>query len=149
MHPIATASRAALTAWRTGVSVPATPMPHLLLVEDNDMNRDMLRRRLERRGFRITEACDGLEALAAVRHERPDLILMDMGLPRLDGWDATRALKNDPAYADLPIVAITGHVMDADRKRALDAGCDAFYPKPIDLEALLQAVDSLLPRKTD
>lgn len=117
----------------------------VLLVEDNELNRDMLSRRLERRGFRIVVATDGLEGIALAQSERPDLILMDMSLPRVDGWEATRRLKADQATRSIPIIALTAHAMAADCERALDAGCDAFDTKPIDLPRLLDKIRALLP----
>jgi CheY-like chemotaxis protein len=98
----------------------------ILLVEDNEMNRDMLARRLQRRGFQVTLAVDGEQGLAVARSEEPDLILMDMSLPVLDGWEAARRLKADPATRAIPIIALTAHAMADDREKALEAGCDGY-----------------------
>ncbi|MDH3744656.1 MAG: response regulator [Acidobacteriota bacterium] len=117
----------------------------LLLVEDNEMNRDLLTRRLERRGFELDVAFDGREALDKVRSAPPDLILMDMSLPEMDGWEATRALKSDDATSGVPIIALTAHAMEADRDRALEAGCDEFETKPVELPRLLDKINKLLP----
>lgn len=111
------------------------------------MSRDMLGRRLERRGYRILFALDGEQAVATVALARPDLILMDMGLPHLDGWEATRHLKADAATATIPVIALTAHVMAGDRERAIAAGCDEYEPKPIDLDRLLIKIDRLLKAK--
>src|SRR5271169_4168390 len=105
-------------------------MPRILLVEDNEMNRDMLSRRLSRRGFEVLLAQDGLEGLRVAREERPDVILLDMDLPVLDGWEAARRLKADETMRGIPIVALTAHAMSGDRERALEAGCDDYETKP-------------------
>jgi len=118
-------------------------MPTVVLVEDNDMNRDMLSRRLVRRGWVVEVAVDGHQALEVVRRVRPDLVLMDMGLPVLDGWEATRRLKADPATAAIPVVALTAHAMSTDRDAALAAGCDDYETKPIDLDRLLATMQRL------
>src|ERR671933_1863954 len=101
-------------------------MPRILLVEDNELNRDMLSRRLSRRGHQVLEATDGGAALALAASERPDLILMDMSLPVLDGWEATRRLKAAPATRSIPVIALTAHVMSGDRDQALEAGCNDY-----------------------
>lgn len=119
-------------------------MTKILLVEDNELNRDMLSRRLTRRGFEVLLAVDGLEGLEKARAETPDLILMDMSLPRLDGWQATRQLKDDPATASIPVIALTAHAMRGDREKALEAGCDEYDTKPIDLPRLLEKIAKLL-----
>lgn len=119
-------------------------MPRILLVEDNELNRDMLSRRLLRKGFEVVMAVDGREAITRARSEAPDLILMDMSLPEVDGWQATRTLKADEATRAIPIVALTAHAMAGDRARALDAGCDDFDTKPVDLERLLGKIGALL-----
>jgi two-component system cell cycle response regulator DivK len=119
-------------------------MPNILLVEDNELNRDMLSRRLTKRGFDVSIACDGAEALNAVRATAPDLILMDMSLPVMNGWDATKALKQDPATNAIPVIALTAHAMSGDREKALDAGCDEFETKPVDLPRLLEKMQALL-----
>src|SRR5207302_6570260 len=102
------------------------PVARILLVEDNEMNRDMLTRRLERRGYEVVSACDGLQGVEMGRSAAPDLILMDMSLPQLDGWEATRRLKADPATNSIPVIALTAHAMSGDRERALEAGCDDY-----------------------
>lgn len=116
----------------------------ILVVEDDDLNRDMLTRRLERRGFEVITAADGLEAIAKVRGEAPALVLMDMSLPQIDGWEATRRLKADARTASVPIIALTAHAMQGDRERALGAGCDEYDTKPIDLPRLLEKMQRLL-----
>jgi len=121
-------------------------MARILLVEDNEMNRDMLSRRLTRRGHVVMLAVDGPAALRAAQAARPDVILMDIGLPEMDGCAATRALKADAATRDTPIVALTAHAMEGDRQRALDAGCDDYDSKPVDLARLLGKIDALLAR---
>ena len=116
----------------------------ILLVEDNEMNRDMLSRRLILRGYEVVIAEDGRMALEMALREFPDLVLMDMGLPVMDGWEATRQLKTDPRTASRPVIALTAHAMADDRLRALDAGCDDFDTKPIDLDRLLGKVAALV-----
>jgi CheY-like chemotaxis protein len=115
----------------------------VLLVEDNEMNRDMLSRRLERRGFTVVMAVDGVQGVAAATREQPDIILMDMSLPEMDGWDATREVRANPATAAIPVIALTAHAMDGDRERALEAGCNDYDTKPIDLERLLSKMAAL------
>lgn len=119
-------------------------MPKILLVEDNEMNRDMLARRLVRRGFEVVVAVDGQAGVEMARQERPDLILMDLSLPIMDGWEATRKLKADEATRHIPVVALTAHAMTGDREKALEAGCDEFDTKPVELTRLLEKVDALL-----
>jgi two-component system cell cycle response regulator DivK len=119
-------------------------MSKILLVEDNEMNRDMLSRRLKKRGFDVQIAVDGQEGVDMARAGPPDLILMDMSLPVKDGWTATRELKDDPAMRHIPIVALTAHAMAGDRDKALEAGCDAYETKPIELPRLLETVQKLL-----
>ena len=119
-------------------------MSTLLLVEDNEMNRNMLSRRLERRGFEIIEAENGEEAIDIVNTQRPALVLMDLSLPVMDGWEATRRLKSTPISEDIPIIALTAHAMEQDRERSLNAGCDAYETKPVDLSRLLATIDQLL-----
>jgi len=119
-------------------------MPKILLVEDNEMNRDMLGRRLARRGYEVVAALDGDQGIAMAQTEAPALILMDMSLPGLNGWDATRQLKALPATRDIPIIALTAHAMSDDRAKALAAGCDDFDTKPIDLGRLLEKIEALL-----
>jgi two-component system cell cycle response regulator DivK len=120
-------------------------MAKILLVEDNEMNRDMLSRRLVRNGFEVVMAVNGREGLDMAVRENPDLILMDMSLPVLDGWDATRQLKADPKTAGIPVIALTAHAMDSDRQKALEAGCDDFDTKPIELPRLLEKMRALIP----
>ena len=122
-------------------------MARILLVEDNEMNRDMLSRRLERKGHSVTLALDGAEGLHKARTEAPDLILMDMSLPVVDGWEATRQLKADQATASIPIIALTAHAMASDEQKARDAGCDDFDTKPIELPRLLEKIAVLLERR--
>jgi len=121
-------------------------MTKILLVEDNEMNRDMLSRRLQRKGYEVAMAVDGGEGVAMAASEQPDLILMDMSLPVLNGWDATRRIKATPALERIPIIALTAHAMASDREQALAAGCDGFETKPIDLPQLLEKIESLLRR---
>jgi CheY-like chemotaxis protein len=121
-------------------------MPKILLVEDNEMNRDMLSRRLEKRGYTVAIAVDGGAGVAMAKSEQPDLILMDMSLPVLDGWDATRQVKADPATAGIPIIALTAHAMESDRQKALGAGCDDFDTKPVELNRLLLKIEELLKK---
>jgi two-component system cell cycle response regulator DivK len=121
-------------------------MPKILLVEDNEMNRDMLSRRLERKGFQVVCAVNGQEGLNLAITGKPDLILMDMSLPVLDGWEATRRLKADPATRTIPVIALTAHAMATDEQKAREAGCDDFDTKPIELSRLLGKMDALLPR---
>jgi CheY-like chemotaxis protein len=119
-------------------------MPLILLVEDNELNRDMLSRRLRRRGYEVTIAPDGQSALREAASLKPALILMDMNLPVMDGWEATRRLKADPALRDIPVIALTAHAMQGDRQQALDAGCDDYDSKPVEFERLLAKIKSLL-----
>jgi two-component system, cell cycle response regulator DivK len=119
----------------------------ILLVEDNEMNRDMLSRRLQRRGYEVVTAVDGESGLALTRSAAPALVLMDMSLPGIDGWEATRQLKADPATHAIPIIALTAHAMAGDREQALAAGCDDFDIKPIDLDRLLGKIEALLGGK--
>ena len=119
-------------------------MAKLLIVEDNEMNRDMLSRRLQRRGFDIIIATDGGAGVAMARTERPDLILMDMSLPVIDGWEASRQIKADPATAAIPIIALPAHAMTSDRDKALQAGCNDYDTKPVDLPRLLGKIGTLL-----
>lgn len=123
-------------------------MPRILLVEDNELNRDMLSRRLQRQGFEIRVAADGVEGLEVARSWLPDLVLMDMSLPLLSGWEAARHLKSDAGTRDIPIIALTAHAMAEDEGHARAAGCDEFDTKPIDLPRLLQKIHSFLPRST-
>ena len=120
--------------------------PHILLVEDNELNRDMLSRRLERRGYRITMAVDGAEGIAKAVECRPDLILMDLSLPVVDGWEAIRRLKGTPETATIPIIALTAHALAEDEKNAREAGADDFDTKPVELPRILQKMETLLGR---
>jgi two-component system, cell cycle response regulator DivK len=118
----------------------------ILLIEDNEMNRDMLARRLQRRGFEVVVAVDGLQGLALAEAEAPDAILMDMSLPELDGWEATRRLKGAPSTRSIPVIALTAHAMSSDRDRALAAGCDDYETKPIELGRLIAKLEALYAR---
>jgi two-component system, cell cycle response regulator DivK len=120
-------------------------MAKILIVEDNEMNRDMLSRRLERRGFAIVMAMDGQQGVEMTRSERPDLILMDMSLPVMDGWAATQAIKADPELSKIPVIALTAHAMAGDREKAMAAGCDDYDTKPIELPRLLEKIAKFLP----
>ena len=119
-------------------------MAKILLVEDQEMNRDMLSRRLKKRGYEVAIAVDGAEGVEKARSEAPDLILMDMSLPVMDGWEATRTLKADGATRSIPVVALTAHAMSTDREKALEAGCDAYETKPVELPRLLETIQKLL-----
>jgi two-component system cell cycle response regulator DivK len=121
-------------------------MPKILLVEDNEMNRDMLSRRLEKRGYTLCIAVDGGVGVALAKSEKPDLILMDMSLPVIDGWEATKQIKADPETANTPIIALTAHAMDSDRQKAIGAGCDDFDTKPVELGRLLGKIEELLKK---
>jgi len=121
-------------------------MAKILLVEDNEMNRDMLSRRLAKRGFDVVVALDGSSGAAAAAAEQPDLILRDISLPDMDGCEVTRLVRAQPATASIPIIALTAHAMETDRIRALDAGCQDFDTKPVDLARLLAKIDVLLSR---
>lgn len=120
-------------------------MAKILLVEDNEMNRDMLSRRLIRRGYEVVIAVNGELALSMTNDDKPDLILMDMSLPVIDGWEATRRLKADPTTAKIPVIALTAHAMSSDRDKAMEAGCDDYDSKPVDLARLLGKMEALLP----
>ena len=124
-------------------------MPKILLVEDNEMNRDMLSRRLERKGYDVVGAEDGEVALGLARSEAPDLILMDMSLPVKDGWTATRELKADGELKSIPVIALTAHAMMGDRQKALEAGCDDYDTKPVELKRLLGKIENLLNAGSD
>ena len=121
-------------------------MTKILLVEDNEMNRDMLSRRLIRKGFEVVMAIDGEQAVALAQSELPDLILMDMSLPVIDGWEATRRVKAADATSAIPIIALTAHAMSGDREKTLKAGCDDYDTKPIEMPRLLEKIDALLRR---
>jgi CheY-like chemotaxis protein len=122
-------------------------MPRILLVEDNEMNRDMLSRRLQRKGHDVLIAVDGEAGVQMAASERPDLILMDMSLPLVDGWEATRRIKGRPETASIPVIALTAHVMTGDRDKAIEAGCDDYDSKPIDFERLLGKIQALLGKQ--
>ena len=115
-------------------------MPRILLVEDQEMNRDMLSRRLKKRGYEVSIAVDGAEGVDKARSENPDLILMDMSLPEIDGWEATRRLKSDDRTRAVPVIALTAHAMSGDRERAFEAGCDDYATKPIDFAVLRKKI---------
>lgn len=123
-------------------------MSKILLVEDNETNRDMLSRRLVRRGYDVVLATDGESGLTLAGSEAPDLILMDMSLPILDGWEATRRLKAASATQRIPVIALTAHAMSSDRDKALEAGCDDYDTKPIELPRLLKKIEALLAQPT-
>lgn len=118
-------------------------MPRLLIVEDNEMNRDMLARRLQRRGYEVLTAIDGLEGVSLASTQQPDVILMDLSLPVMDGWEATRRIRADARTADIPVIALTAHALQSDHEEALQAGCDDVDTKPIDLERLIKKIEAL------
>jgi CheY-like chemotaxis protein len=120
-------------------------MAKLLLVEDNEMNRDMLSRRLVRRGYEVAIAVDGDQGVTMAQSEKPDLVLMDMSLPVIDGWEATRRIKSSDETRHLPVIGLTAHAMAGDREKALEAGCDDYDTKPIELERLIGKIEALLP----
>jgi len=119
-------------------------MAKVLLVEDNEMNRDMLSRRLMRKGYEVVIAGDGRSGVEMASRERPDIILMDMSLPVLDGWNATRLIKESPDTQAIPIIALTAHAMASDREKALEAGCDDYDTKPVEMPRLLEKIERLL-----
>ncbi len=123
-------------------------MPRILLVEDNELNRDMLVKRLKRRGYEMIVAIDGRQGVEMAKSELPDVILMDMSLPEIDGWEATSILKADPSTQQIPILALTAHAMDGDREKAIQAGCDDYDTKPVDLNRLLEKLNRLLGQTT-
>jgi two-component system, cell cycle response regulator DivK len=124
-------------------------MAKILIVEDNEMNLDMLTRRLTKRGYEVVSATDGIEGLQLASHEQPDLVLMDMSLPKMDGWEATKHLKANAATSSIPVIALTAHAMVGDREKALEAGCDDYDTKPIDLARLLLKIGNLLGESSD
>ena len=124
-------------------------MPRILLVEDNEMNSDMLTRRLSKRGFEVLLASNGREAIELARTLNPQLVLMDMSLPEIDGWEATRRLKRDPATSGIPVIGLTAHAMSEDRQRAFDAGCDDYDTKPVDLNRLIGKIALHLNRSQE
>ena len=119
-------------------------MSKILLVEDNEMNRDMLSRRLERKGFEVIIAVDGQQGVDLAGSESPALILMDLSLPVIDGWEATRLIKADPATQNIPVIALTAHAMAGDEQKAREAGCDDYDTKPVNLNRLLEKIENLL-----
>jgi CheY-like chemotaxis protein len=119
-------------------------MPKILIIDDNEENRDALSRRLQRRGFQVVLAEDGLEGIEKVRLEKPDIVLMDMNMPKLDGWEATRQLKADPATRNVPIIAVTSHAMSGDRERSLEVGCADYHTKPVEMAKLLGQIEAIL-----
>jgi CheY-like chemotaxis protein len=121
-------------------------MTKLLLVEDNEMNRDMLSRRLQKRGYEVVLAVDGEQGVAKAQSEAPALILMDMSLPGIDGWEATRRIKAETQTKDIPVIALTAHALNSDRDSALAAGCDDFDTKPVEFTRLLTKIDNLLTK---
>ena len=121
-------------------------MKTILLVEDHEMNRDMLSRRLRRKGFTVEEAVDGLQALEKISALKPDIVLMDMSLPRMDGWEATKRVKSDDAVKHIPVIGLSAHAMSGDRQKGLNAGCDDYDTKPIDFKRLLEKINTLLER---
>ena len=123
-------------------------MPKILLVEDNEINRDMLSRRLERRGYRVAIALDGEQGVSMAGLEAPDLILMDMSLPVLDGWEAARRLKAAPETRAIPIIALTAHAMVGDREKAIESGCDDYDTKPVEFQRLLEKIETILAKGT-
>jgi two-component system, cell cycle response regulator DivK len=118
----------------------------ILLVEDNEMNRDMLTRRLQRRGYEVVVAVDGAQGLAMAQSETPAIVLMDISLPVLDGWEATRRLKMAPETRSIPVIALTAHAMTGDRERCIEAGCDDFDTKPVEIARLVGKIETLLQR---
>jgi two-component system, cell cycle response regulator DivK len=124
-------------------------MTKVLLVEDNEMNRDMLSRRLIRRGFEVIFAVNGKQGVDLARSEKPDIILMDMSLPIMDGWEATRCVKADDATCSVPIIGLTAHAMSGDREKALEAGCDDYDMKPVEIERLIGKIERLLANGKD
>ena len=123
-------------------------MPKILLVEDDEMNRDMLSRRLERRGYKVVIALDGEQAVVMTRSEAPDLILMDISLPVLDGWEATRRIRAASETRGVPIIALTAHAMQGDREKAIEAGCDDYDTKPVEFQRLLEKIQTILGKET-
>ena len=122
----------------------SSTVKRILIVEDNEMNRDVLSRRLRRQGYEVLIATAGLDGLRQAAHARPDLILMDLGMPDIDGWECTKRLKAGPVTSAIPVIALTAHAMLGDRQKALDAGCDDFDTKPIDFAGLLDKMNRLL-----
>jgi two-component system, cell cycle response regulator DivK len=130
-------------------SIEDKPMAKVLLVEDNEMNRDMLFRRLSRRGYDVVFAVDGRQGVEMARSERPDIILMDMSLPVMDGWEATRQVKSDDEIRGVPVIGLTAHAMTGDREKVLEAGCDDYDTKPVELDRLIDKIERLLAERKD
>jgi two-component system, cell cycle response regulator DivK len=122
-------------------------MPKILVIEDNEENRDLLTRRLRRRGFEVAIAIDGRAGVEQARAEKPDLILMDMNMPEVDGWEATRTIKSHPGMENVPIIGLTAHSLTGDRERALEAGCTDYHTKPIDFPKLVAQIEELLQQR--
>jgi two-component system, cell cycle response regulator DivK len=139
--PISSSSGVHSCEW--GAQLRAT-MTKVLLVEDNEMNRDMLSRRLIRRGFQVVFAMDGQQGIDLARSEHPDIILMDMGLPVVDGWEATRRVKADDATRSVPVIGLTAHAMSGDREKTIEAGCDDYETKPVEFDRLIGKIERLL-----
>ena len=131
------------------VQKEVTAMTKIMLVEDNEMNRDMLSRRLQRKGYEVVIACNGKEALDLVKSKRPDLILMDLSLPEMDGWEATRRLKADDTTKSIPLIVLTAHALKTDREGAFEVGCDDFDVKPIDFQRLLTKIENQLANQVN
>ncbi len=123
-------------------------MPKILLVEDNEMNRDMLSRRLQRKGYSVVMAHDGEQGLELAKSESPDLILMDISLPKIDGWQATKLLKGSPETKDIPVIALTAHALSTDRQKAFEIGCDDYDTKPVEFGRLSEKIEHLLVEKS-
>jgi CheY-like chemotaxis protein len=123
-------------------------MPKILLVEDNEMNRDMLSRRLQRKGYAVVMAHDGEQGLALAKSESPDLILMDISLPKMDGWQVTSLLKSNPETKGIPVIALTAHALSTDRQKAFEIGCDDYDTKPVEFGRLSEKIEQLLVEKS-
>lgn len=123
-------------------------MPRVLIIEDNEENRDALARRLQRRGYDVVTAGDGQRGVTMAKSESPDLILMDMNMPVMDGWQASRLIRTDPATQALPIIGLTAHALAGDREKAIAAGCSDYHTKPVDFEQLMSQVETLLMKQT-
>ena len=119
-------------------------MPLILIVEDNEMNRDMLSRRLQRKGLDVVCAIDGPSGIVAAAEHKPDLILMDVALGDMDGWEATRTIKADPATAHIPVIALTAHALESDRRKSIEAGCCEFETKPVDMKRLFEKIEQFI-----
>jgi len=122
-------------------------MAKVLVIEDNEMNRDILFRRLSRRGYLVVSAVDGLQGVEMARSEKPDIILMDMSLPIVDGWEATRRVKSDDGMRNVPVIGLTAHAMRGDREKALEAGCDDYDTKPVEFDRLIEKIERLLSER--